>query len=239
MNVVIENAADGSLLVLVPAGKFLAGGKESNEGGEKFPVELAGYYIGMHAVTNEQYHRFTEATQRGEKPRHWKGGRPRAALADHPVVNVTWDDATAYCEWAGLRLPGELEWEKAARGSDGREYPWGEQWEEARCRNNGNRGGETTASVWAYANGCSPWGVYQMSGNVWEWVADWYDGDAYKRYKQGQLTPPQSGGSRVLRGGSWYSVGSPGYFRCAYRGYYHPDYRYGSRGFRVARTLSA
>lgn len=244
---VIENAQDRMLLVLVPEGDFIAGDNIlaiNGKGEREFKASLAAYYLAIHPVTNMQYMEFLKSTRQFYRsPYHrasylqatWMGPESfQAKIANHPVVNVCWDDAQAYCSWAGLRLPSELEWEKGARGVDGRRYPWGNHWDQDCVRCARSRWGETTCEVWKEAKGQSPWGLYQMTGNVWEWCADWYDEDGYSRYKAGDLTPPAEGERRVVRGGSFYSEGTCVAERSVSA---KPSDCRNDIGFRCARTL--
>ena len=130
--------------------------------------------------------------------------------------------------------------ENAARGTDGREYPWGDDWDPSKCHHDKEYSGNLqTCGVWSYAKGCSPWGHYQMGGNVSEWCEDWYNHDSYDRYRRGDFTPPTASwttGKRVFRGGSCYDSKSFS-FRCAYRDSRSPDHRYLINSFRVAWSV--
>ncbi|MCO6454046.1 MAG: SUMF1/EgtB/PvdO family nonheme iron enzyme [Pirellulaceae bacterium] len=237
-NRLVVNERDGSLLVYVPPGEFEMGDGEGNDC-PKHRVWLDGYYIGAFAVTNGQYQRFVEATghRAPDKADYgsaiWSGKRFPAEKADHPVVCVSWEDASAYAQWSGLRLPSEAEWEKAARGPGNWKYPWGDAWDAQRCRNLENRGSETTCPVYGYAAGVSGYGCYNTSGNVWEWCADWYESGYYGQSPSRNPRGPEGGSNRVYRGGGWRYGAS--LCRAAFRYGREPGYRGGDLGFRPAR----
>jgi formylglycine-generating enzyme required for sulfatase activity len=181
-------------------------------------VTLKAYYIDRYPVTNVEYKRFVDAT--GHRvPKQWQGGDYPQGEADHPVHMVNWYDAKAYAHWAEKRLPSEAEWEKAARGTDGRRWPWGDRFDESKtvAWENAMRMRATTVPVSDYSEGASPYGVRQMSGHVDEWIEDWYEPYPGSEYISGCY------GSRfkVLRGGSWFYTQQ--YTRCSFRLPDRPD----------------
>ncbi len=200
---------DGVPMAMIPAGKFLMGTKEEvGEFDERPPreVTLKGYAIDLYEVSRESYLKFVEATRHRDPEVMVFFDNPKKLEASprQPVVGVSWDDANAYCRWAGKRLPTEAQWERAARGEDGRRYPWGEEFLEGHTNVRGGEDGFLyTAPVGSFEAGRSPYGLYDTAGNAAEWVFDWYD-EFY--YREGQVTlpkGPEKGVARVVRGGSW------------------------------------
>lgn len=229
--------------VRVPAGAFRMGSDKEkdplsySDERRQHPVEVAEFWIGVYPVTNRQYQVFVRA-QGVQPPSHWVGGQIPKGLEDHPVVNISWRDAIAFCQWLSqasgqkIRLPSEAEWEKAARGVDGRIYPWGDKWDPTKC-NSAEKGPGKTTPVGQYSpQGDSPYGCADMAGNVWEWTSSLYKPYPY-RADDGR-EDPKAEGSRVLRGGAWNSDRS--LVRAAYRGYNVPASRYYLLGFRCVRS---
>jgi eukaryotic-like serine/threonine-protein kinase len=233
------NEKDRALMVFIPEGEFQMGDNDgSPDRMPQHPVFLDDFWIYQHEVTNAQFATFV--TNSGYKTRAEKEGYgyvwgdvamekkvdarwrfPEGVSyisdrLDHPVVQITWSDAEAYCEWAGGRLPTEAEWEKAARGTDGRTFPWGNSSVNAEKANycddncstswadrNHDDGFTHTSPVGSYPAGASPYGALDMAGNVYEWVVDWYDDEYYRRSSYDNPAGPTTGDQRVLRGGSW------------------------------------
>jgi formylglycine-generating enzyme len=224
--------------VQVPAGEFIMGSPEGEGSDDEHPqhtVCLDTFYMGRYAVTNAQYLTFVEATGCDE-PWKWNDSSIPEGEEDHPV-GVNWYNAAAFCQWAAevtgeaVRLPTEAEWEKAARGTDGRTYPWGDERLRPQRANYSRHMGNTTSVDRYSPQGDSPYGCADMLGNAWEWTADWYDPASYARLPQKNPTGPAQGDQRVLRGGSWYDVKKR--LRCAARLATDPGYVLPSIGFRV------
>jgi formylglycine-generating enzyme required for sulfatase activity len=236
-------------MILIPAGKFLMGSdpqKDQYAWDDEQPphtLYLPDYYLAETPITNAQYAFFVQATGH-RSPEHWTEGRPPSNKTDHPVVCVSWEDALAYCRWLSevtgkaYCLPSEAEWEKGARGTDGRIYPWGNRWEARRCNSDEGRHHGTTP-VGAYPEGVSPYGVLNMAGNVWEWTRSlWgkhWDNPDFK-YPYNREDGRENLGApgdifRVLRGGAF--LDDCGGMRCACRGRRYPGFWYGGLGFRV------
>lgn len=216
---------DGKEMRLVPAGSFLMGSDDGPEDERpRHRLDLPSFWIDTYPVTNAEYARFVAATEHRPPP-HWANGSYPPDKADHPVVNVSWEDAQAYAAWAGKRLPTEAEWEKAARGSDGRRWPWGDTFDASRCNTRESGIGGTTPVGSFAPQGNSPYGAADMAGNVWEWTADWY-----QAYPGGRQLDSFGERYRVLRGGSWnYGADEA---RCAARFFDAPDFLSESYGFR-------
>ncbi len=209
-------------------------------------VYLNGYWIDKFEVSNAKYLEFVKAT--GHRPalddscetkkcaegNLWEGSSFPERIKNQPVTQVSWQDANAYCEWQGKRLPSEAEWEKAARGPSGNKYPWGNAPPKRRATFQRKwHGGFTLTDVGSYANGVSVYGAHDMAGNVWEWVDDWYDINYYRTGRRKNPRGLANGEFKVLRGGSW--VNFPDTLRSALRRWSRPEIRFNDTGFRCAK----
>jgi formylglycine-generating enzyme required for sulfatase activity len=222
-------------LCAIPAGEFWMGSDPPEGADNERPRRRAStgaYEIGLVPVTNSQFVQFVQNGYREraawseegwawrernaiERPRFWDDEAWRAYLGpDQPVVGVCWYEADAFARFIGMRLPSETEWERAARGDDGRRFPWGDEWDPARAAHRG--GLRQTLPVGIFPANESPWGLLDCAGNVWEWCADWY-----------------APGLRSARGGAWNA--HPPQLRCASRNAWPPDARFSNLGFRLAR----
>ena len=222
-------------MIMIPEGPFRMGSDERlPDEGPMHVVYLPPFYMDKYEVTNAHYQQFATATHR-TPPIHWRGETVPVTKADHPVVFVTWYDANDYCHWAGKRLPTAAEWEKAARGTDGREFPWGNRFDPAKANTPYSKRGGTTP-VGSFPEGRSPYGLYDMSGNVWEWTASWYK--AYPGNKK-RRTETYGEKYRVVKGGSFVDCS---FYKCGIsaptfnRAFFRPETKNNGFGFRCAKS---
>ncbi|MBM3127974.1 MAG: TIR domain-containing protein [Chloroflexi bacterium] len=244
-------------MILIPAGEFVMGSNEYDREKPPHKVYVDAFYIARFPVTNAEYKKFVDATKHNvpfadadwAKPYNWdqKARTYPKGREDHPVVLVSWNDVVAYCKWAGVRLPTEAEWEKAASWDDAKKekrvYPWGKDFDKNKCNTKESGiGGTTSVGGYSAKGGDSPYGIADMAGNVWEWCSSRWGKNSDKpdfnypyRADDGR-EDMQSDDRRILRGGSWLNNVVDA--RCAYRGGLLPDYRLYSIGFRVAESVT-
>jgi formylglycine-generating enzyme required for sulfatase activity len=242
---------DGAPMVEIPAGSFPMGVPQGDRDGgrDEYPrhdVFVDTFFIDKFEMTNGRYLEFVTATghrvpQNSKNPTRnlWQGDAIPDSLTDRPVINVDWFDAEAYCTWAGRRLPTEAEWEKAAKGTADRRFPWGNVEPTIKHLNFNQRwiGEKTLMPVGSYEAGKSPFGAYDMAGNVWEWVNDWYDAKYYEKSPEKNPKGPDAGTKKVIRGAGWQNETPT--VRIFTRVDSDPTIRNESTGFRCAMDATA
>ncbi|HCK11136.1 MAG: hypothetical protein CME21_05640 [Gemmatimonadetes bacterium] len=212
--------------VLIPGGEYRMGDSQGKDR-PVHKVHVDSFYIDKYELTNAEYRVYLEQTSK-PAPKYWENAKYNGS--DQPVVGVTWEEAMNYCQWAGKRLPTEAEWELAARGRDGTLYPWGDVQSLPATNTRESKEGRPQP-VGSYAAGISSTGLYDMSGNVWEWTYDWYDKDYYQDSPYSNPRGPDSGKEKVIRGGGW----NISMVDMAFRRPEKPSQRYSALGFRCAR----
>jgi sulfatase modifying factor 1 len=229
---------DGAPMVLVPAGEFPMGSEQGDD--DEQPVHrvyLDSFYLDTFEVTNGRFAKFVAAIQ-SEPPWGFADQETPVVHAEQPVRWVNWLEATGYCLWAGKRLPTEAEWEKAARGTDGRLYPWGnEPPTPAQAVFGLKEGAETVAPIGNRDQGRSPYGVHDLAGNLYEWVTDWYDEAFYTTQPTINPRGPSEGTAKVQRGGSY--LNGPYRLRSTFRTKGDPTEHDPNVGFRCAHDVPA
>ena len=234
----------GVVMVFIPGGSFRMGSPDSPDESPVHEVTVSPFLIDKYPVTNEQYAAFVEASPTWRPGAanilldedylsHWKKGACPGSLSQHPVSWVSWwQAAKGYCAWRDGRLPTEAEWEFAGRGADGRMYPWGDAWRTRRC-NAYTPGTQWTSAVGEFPEGQSPFGVMDMSGNVWEWCADWYSDTYYATSEREDPTGPRYGRSRSMRGGCMLNHAE--FVTLTRRLHFPPNHSDASIGFRCVK----
>lgn len=232
-------AQDGMKMIYISEGLFEMG-RSDVEGGIDIPthvVDLNGYWIDQYEITNAQYAKCVSAGSCWPPEKNNSNqiadyyGNP--VYESHPVVWVNWHQAVAYCAWAGVRLPSEAEWEKAARGTEGSAYPWGDSPPNELLLNYNTR---IPVKVGSYPAGASPYGVMDLAGNVWEWVSDWFGGQYYRQSPSANPAGPETGKTRVQRGGAWDEEENGWSVRITQRYYDFPENADYLVGFRCAAS---
>ncbi|MFQ5645719.1 MAG: SUMF1/EgtB/PvdO family nonheme iron enzyme [bacterium] len=219
-------------LVLIPMSEYIMGSNKYPEERPKHDVYVKSFWMCRYPVTNAEYALFVEESGH-EKPAFFDN--KDFSKKKQPAVGIGWDDANAYCAWLSqkkgftFRLPTEAEWEKAGKGTDDRKYPWGNNWELDRCNNNENRS-RRTCGVGNFKFGTSPYRLFNMAGNVWEWCQDWYDKNYYTVSSYTDPQGPSSGKKKIIRGGSWKDNGNA--MRVSKRCCADPGFKADNIGFR-------
>jgi formylglycine-generating enzyme required for sulfatase activity len=224
------NEKDGTVLVYVPGGELTMGAEGVDRRSRPVRrVRLSPFWIGKFPITNEQFSHFLEENPLCPKPAFWDN--PSFNHLQQPVVGVSWEEAQAYCRWAGLKLPSEAQWEAAARGTDQRSYPWGKEMPTNLHANFNGACGATTP-VGSHPAGIGPYGTLDQAGNAWEWCLDPWDSQAYLQWEDGQVDPLTKGepAVRALRGGSWRNPLQN--LHAAYRERTTAKLRFNTHGFR-------
>jgi formylglycine-generating enzyme required for sulfatase activity len=229
----VTDARSGLVFLYVPAGRFRMGSEDDEDTQPVHTVRLRGFRLSRHEVTRAQYARFMAATGHPAPP-HWSNARFKPP--EQPVLAVSYTDALAFCRWCGGRLPTEAEWEYAARGADGRRFPWGSELPTPDHAVFHRDVAAAPLAVGSAPRGASPFGLEDMAGSVFEWCADWYGAGYYAGSPAENPTGPAEGKQRVIRGGSWVSL--PDALRATARGSAPPESHSTLIGFRVARDLA-